>query len=160
MRGHNNGMTVLELLLVLAISAVLMAALGGAFNASVVNCTANYQIQQTVDKARQALTRITSQLRTANYVDPYTDPCSCWLETSDGNELCYEYRPDKKALYVVTATGQEYLLCDGISNMSFWKTPTSGGTNSLAVRISLTIQAGGLQQTFSTATAIRRNLSY
>ncbi|MDH7598766.1 MAG: prepilin-type N-terminal cleavage/methylation domain-containing protein [Sedimentisphaerales bacterium] len=158
MSDQERGMTLLELLVALAISALLMTALAAAFNASVVSFTQNHQIQQTVTRARQALTRITTELRTAAYVDPDQDPNLCSLERPDGQGITFEYRAQQKALYLVTGQGNEYLLCDNIPSMAFLKTPTADGANCRLVTIAITVQAGSSTQTFSAATALRRNL--
>lgn len=68
--GKNKaaGFTIAELLLALAITALLLAAVAAAFNASVINYRENERIFRTINSARQALSRITSQLRTARWL--------------------------------------------------------------------------------------------
>lgn len=151
-------MTMVELLVALAVSALLLVAVAAAFNASVVNYTQNNRIQQSAHKARQALARLTTQLRTATYVDPSALSDRCTLTTTDGQELTYHYRQDQQALYLVCSDGSEYLLCDGISSMTFSKTPTASGNNTLLVRTSITVGTASSQQHFCSATVLRKNL--
>ena len=64
-----TGFSIVELLLALAIGAMLLVAVAVAFNASAMNYQENEAIFKTVNAARQALLRMTSQLRTADSVD-------------------------------------------------------------------------------------------
>jgi len=64
-----HAFTIAELLLALAITGLLLAVVAVAFNASIINYGENEDVFKTINSARQALFRITSQLRTANAVD-------------------------------------------------------------------------------------------
>ena len=55
-----HGFTIVELLMSLVIMAMLMATVALAFNASVINYTANKDMYRAMNTARQALLRITS----------------------------------------------------------------------------------------------------
>ncbi|MEE9369985.1 MAG: prepilin-type N-terminal cleavage/methylation domain-containing protein, partial [Sedimentisphaerales bacterium] len=61
-----GGFTIVELLISLAIAALLLAAIAVAFNASVINYRENEDIFKTVNNTRQALSRITTDLRTGH----------------------------------------------------------------------------------------------
>ena len=67
-RKRRRGFTIVEILLSLTILAILMTAVAFAFDASVTNYQANKSIYQTVNTARQALLRITNDLRSAQAV--------------------------------------------------------------------------------------------
>lgn len=158
-RTHlHEGMTLVELLVALAVSALLLVAVAGAFNASVINYTENDRIHRSAHKARQALARLTTQVRTATYVDPSCASDRCTLTTADGQELTYLYRQDQQALYLVCSDGSEYLLCGEISSMTFSKTPTASGNNTILVRTSITVGTANNQQHFCSSTVIRKNL--
>ena len=62
----HTGFTMVEVLISLTILATLMAAVAFAFDASVTNFQVNRGIYQTVNTGRQALLRITNDLRTAH----------------------------------------------------------------------------------------------
>jgi len=161
-KNKNSGFTIAELLLVLAISGILLAAVAVAFNASIINYKENEDIFKTINNARQALFRITSQLRTGHWVNP-SDPnnrCSFFTADADGNEpITYEYRSADNKLYLITnSDGQEYLLCENVTSMSFNKTLTDDLSDCKSVQISMTVQSGNMQRTVSAAVVIRRNL--
>ena len=158
-----KGFTLVELLLSLAISAMLLAAAAAAFNASVTNYQENQEIYQALNNARQAMLRMTTQLRTGQAVtlDVPADPNRCRFSTSDGEDITYEYQSDSHQLVLITnADGQEYVLCENVTDQPdrpfFIKTAIAGLCKS--VRISMTVQSGNQTQTLSSAVVIRRNL--
>lgn len=160
--GKNKaaGFTIAELLLALAITALLLAAVAAAFNASVINYRENERIFRTINSARQALSRITSQLRTARAVDPDSPVNECALITAEGDDIRYQYDDDDHKLYLVKSDNSKYVLCDNIIAMSFTKnTATEDAVTYVkSVQISLTIADGDLQKSVSAAVVIRKNL--
>jgi len=154
-----TGFTIVELLLVLAITGMLLAAVAVAFNASVINYRENEEIFKTINNARQALLRMTSQLRTGYWVDPDAPNNECSFFTADGQDLTYEYRSADNKLYLITnSDSQEYILCENVTLMNFIKTPTLDGSDCKSVQISMMVQSGDMQRTMSTAVVIRKNL--
>jgi len=153
------GFTIVELLLVLAITGMLLAVVAVAFNASVINYRENEEIFKTINNARQALLRMTSQLRTGYWVDPNAPNNECSFFTADGQDLTYEYRSADNKLYLITnSDDQEYVLCENVTSVSFIKTATDDGLDCKSVQISMTVQSGDMQRTVSTAVVIRKNL--
>jgi type II secretory pathway pseudopilin PulG len=150
--------TMVECLLGLAICALLMTAVAVAFNASIVNFQENERMYRTVNSARQALTRITMQLRTANNVCLVSPPNECAFETAAGEPITYEYRSADNALYLVMADGSEYVLCDNVTAASFARTLTDDALACKSVQISLTVADSGYETTLSAAAVIRKNL--
>ena len=160
-----------ECLISLAISAVLLTAVAVAFNASVVNYRENEKMYTTINTARQALTRMTSQLRTANpefgAVNPSDPNNRCSLHTATNEDITYEFRDATYAdpacrnkLYLITnSNGNEYLLCDNVTAATFIKTPTDDGWDCKSVQMSLTVRDGSFERTLSAAAVIRRNIS-
>jgi prepilin-type N-terminal cleavage/methylation domain-containing protein len=173
-RKTSSGFTIAELLIALAITALLLVAVTAAFNASIKNYCDNEDIFKAMNNARQALTRMTNELRTAGYYDSGLDVWlgvvqaspndQCEFYTPDGDHIIYEYRDagdasDPNTLMLITG-GNEYTLCDDVTAASFTKTPADGDPNdSKSVVISLTVQAGSSQQTLSAAVVIRRSLA-
>ena len=155
---ESKGFTLVELLLGLAISAMLLAAVAAAFNASVMNYRENRQIYQTLNSARQALLRMTTQLRTGHLVDPDAPANQCSFFTSDDQDITYEYKSATHQLVLITADAQEYVLCENVTGLTFTKTATVAGTDCKSVRVSMTVQIGDQVQTLSSAAVIRRNL--
>lgn len=172
---YEGGFTIIEMLLVLAISGVLLAAVAVAFNAAMISYRQNEEIFTTINNARQALFRITSQLRTAGYqvspelfvaVDPNDPSNRCSFYTATGDNLTYEYRDASDPVYPNTlllidnSNGKKYVLCDHVTSAAFTKTPIlkPDGWDCKNVQISITVQSGEIQRTMSAAVVIRKNL--
>jgi len=156
------GFTIAELLIALALAAMLLVAVAVAFNASATNYQQNENIFKVVNSARQALFRITSQLRTADAVDPNAPPNECSMITAAGENITYRYNSVDKKLYLVTnddPSDSDYVLCDHVTAMTFTKTPTDDGLDCKSVQISITVASDNIEKTISAAAAIRRNLN-
>ena len=160
---YENGFTIAELLIALAITGLLLVAVAVAFNASITNYEENEDIFKTINTARQALLRVTSQLRTADAVDPCTPNNECTLITAGGDDITYRYNNGDSKLYLITnddLSDSDYVLCDNITAMTFTKnTATEDAVVYVkSVQISMTVISGNVQRTVSAATAVRRNL--
>ncbi len=166
---HNppNGFTLIELLISLVIIGMLLTALAAALNASIINYRENEKIFRGINSARQALVRMTSQIRTAGYdvngvcqaVDPDAPINQCNLNTNSGQYIIFEYREADNKLYLIQ-NSLEYVLCDNVTAASFVKAPAEDGINAKSVRISLTISDGSMEQKLSAAAVVRRVLEY
>jgi prepilin-type N-terminal cleavage/methylation domain-containing protein len=167
----NAAFTIVELLLALAITSVLIAAAAVAFNASVFNYEQNEDIFNSINSARQALFRITSQLRTASAVEPNEPTSECSLITAGGEDVTYRYNDTDNILYLVTnddLSDSDYVLCDNVTGMSFIKdtvteTVDVNGVPTLitkvkSVQTSMTVQSDNLQRTVAAAAVVRKNL--
>jgi prepilin-type N-terminal cleavage/methylation domain-containing protein len=175
-RIDRRGFTIIECLLGLAISAMLLSAVAVAFNASVVSFRENEDMFWTMNNARQALTRMTSEIRGAGYVDETTE---IWYgvahNVTPGNQ-CRFYKPDhefityefrdatypnpscRNRLYLIkNATHQEYVLCNNVAAAIF-TTTSDNGVDAKSVQISLTVQSGRFQRALAAAAVVRRNL--
>jgi Tfp pilus assembly protein FimT len=161
-RARNiNGFGIVELLIALAITALLLAAVAVAFNASVMNYCENEDIFKAVNSARQALYRITTQLRTATAVDPCSPSNECAFITAGGDDITYRYDNGENKLYLIdNSSGSNYVLCDNVSAMSFNRnTRTIDSVTFVAsVQISMTVMSGDNERKVSGAVVIRRNL--
>jgi prepilin-type N-terminal cleavage/methylation domain-containing protein len=166
---HNSpkGFTLVELLISLVIVGMLLAAVAAALSASAVNYRENEQVYRAINNARQALERMTSELRTAGAevggyfaaVEPTAPNNQCKLITALGDDITYEYRSGDNKLYLITnSNGNEYVLCDNVTSAVFIKTPTDDLSDCKSVRISLTVQSGDHESTLSAAAVIRKNL--
>ncbi len=163
---HGRGFTIIELLIGLAITAILLAALAAAFNASLTNYRENEDMFWAVNNARQALIRMTSEIRTAGYFDEvtgwsgvaYTEGPSnqCTLYLANHELIIYDFRQADKKLYLVKG-GTDYVLCDNVTNATFTTAcDGGGGQEARSVQISLTVQNGTFQRTLSAAAVLRR----
>ncbi len=162
-RARNiNGFSIVELLIALAITALLLAAVAVAFNASVMNYCENEDIFKAVNSARQALYRITTQLRTATAVDPCSPINECTFITAGGEDITYRYDSGDSKLYLIdNSSGSNYVLCDNVSAMTFNKnTRTIDSVTFVAsVQISMTVVSGNTERAVSGAVVIRKNLN-
>ena len=156
---HNQGFTLVELLMALAISSLLLSGLGMAFSASMSSYTVNKDTYEGLNNARLALARMVSELRTGYLVDPDASPSQCNFFNASNQDMGYDYRPENKTLYIVThADDSDYVLCRNVESATFTKIPTEDSGDCQSVHIDLTVSSGTVQQTFSQSVAIRRNL--
>ena len=164
-RPLRSGFTLVEVLLSLALSAMLLSALAVAFNASAVTYRENQEIFVAVNNGRQALLRMTTQLRTGFGVDPNAPANQCNFfavtgsDPNDVEDLTYEFRSNDNTLYLITnSDAEEYVLCTGVQSLTFDRLLTADGTDCRGVTVTMTVQSGDQQETLSSAVAIRRNL--
>lgn len=164
--------TLVECLIGLAISAMLLAAIAVAFDASLVSYTENEDMFHAINDARQAMTRMTAQIRTAGYLpDPNSELLSiqytagtvhnCELWTPQGDRIRYEFQSPDPNLYLVkisNTTEEKYVLCNNVVNAEFTMTPAATPNDCKSVQIKLTVQCGDVTRTLSGAAVIRRNL--
>ena len=161
--GNRCGFTMVELLLALAIAAMLLAAVAVAFNASAVSYRENEEIFKTINSARQALFRMTSQLRTASAVDPNAPSNECTLITAGGEDITYRYNSGDGKLYLVTnddLSDGDYVLCDRVTAMTCTKNAVleDSQVKVKSVQISMTVSNGDMERTMAAAAVVRRNL--
>ena len=158
------GFTIAEILIALALASMLLAAVAVAFNASATNYQQNDAIFKVVNSARQALFRMTSQLRTASAVDPAAPSNQCTMITAAGENITYRYNGTDNKLYLITnddLTDSDYVLCDNVTAMSCTKTTIVVNAVIVvqSVQISITVASDDVQKTIAAAAAIRRNLN-
>ncbi|MHC4457888.1 MAG: prepilin-type N-terminal cleavage/methylation domain-containing protein [Planctomycetota bacterium] len=162
-KKYQCGFTIIELLVALAITAILLTAVAVAFNASVISYRQNEDIFKTINSARQALFRITNQVRTADAVDPCAPDNECSLITAGGEDITYQYNSADNKLYLITnddLSDSDYVLCENVAAMTFNK-DTAVEDSVLyvkSVQISMTVASGDVQRTVAAAAVVRRNL--
>jgi prepilin-type N-terminal cleavage/methylation domain-containing protein len=154
------GFSLVELLIALAVTAMLLVSIAAAFKASVVNFQENEGIFKMVNTARQALVRITNELRTATAVAVGEPSNQCSLITAQGADITYLYDGVAKKLYLVKG-GNSYVLCDGVTAMSFQRDVRQdefGVDFVRSVQISITVSSGNDSRTLAAAALVRRSL--
>lgn len=179
---QKNGFTLIEVMVSLTILAMLMTAVAFAFDAAVTNYQANQGIYETSNRARQALLRITNDLRTVEEIplsseEPNTQ-ISFGIDSDDDGiyDKDVTYRFDNATApgilyYDDNLTGNSYVLCDNVVSMTFNRTEHqidrdngAGGTVTITavkdVRIAITVtdDQGEVDQTLVAAALIRKNL--
>ena len=161
-RKSRGGFTIIEMLISLAILALLMSAVATAFYASSINYRENEDIFAAVHTARQVLFRITMELRTATAVK-HDDPANeCTMVTAEGSDITYRYNSDDDTLYLITnddATDADYVFCENVTAMTFERTVDAGDPTVVKnVQINMTVTAGDVSQNVATAVVVRRNM--
>ena len=171
-----TGFTMVEVLISLTILATLMTAVAFAFDAAVTNYQTNKGIYETVNRGRQALLRITNDLRTASIValeadDSPDQNTKISLINNKGNDITYRFdNADNTLYYDDNASGDSYALCKNVTATTFNRTEHiidrdngMGGTEPVDavrdVRIVLTVidETGNVSKTLAAATLIRKN---
>ena len=143
---------------------MLLVAVAVAFNASAINYQQNEDIFKVVNSARQALFRMTSQLRTAIAVDHAAPSNECTILTAANENITYRYNSGDNTLYLVTnddPSDSDYVLCDNVTAMNCTKTTIveDAVIKVQSVQISITVASDDIKKTISAAAAIRRNLN-
>ena len=148
---QKRGFTVMELIMAMAVSGMLLAALATAFTVSANSVQENQRFFNRYNQARQALCRMTKELRDATSVDTYGDSSMCHFQDASG---------DYKGIYfdsynqVLTLNGA--VLCDHVTEVRFTKKISDYHCE--RVQISLTVSEHGESQTFTACAVPRRNL--
>ena len=161
-----SAFTLVELLLTLAITAMLLTAIAVALNASFMNYQENEDIFKSINSARQALFRITTQLRTAEAVatDDPSNECTLLIGNPPStSSITYRYDSSDNKLYLITnddPSDDDYVLCDNVTAMTFTRqTETRDAVTYVkGVQISITVASGNVSKTLSAAGVVRRNL--
>ncbi|MBC8468523.1 MAG: hypothetical protein H8D56_03540 [Planctomycetes bacterium] len=163
-KAHGGGFTIAELLIALAIASMLLASIAVAINASIINYRENEDMFKAINSARQALLRITSELRTADTVDPFSPVNECSLFRANGvDDITYQYNNTDNKLYLIdNVSGSSYVLCDNVTAMTFTKQTfvENSETKVRSVQVSITVAQGNAERKISAAAVIRRNLSW
>ena len=157
---YRAGLTMVELLVALAITALLLAAVAVAFHASIVNYQENEETFKAINSARQALFRMTTQIRTG-LVDPndIANENTCTLLCADESEVTYRYDSADNTLYLHDHnTSMDYVLCENVTAMAFKKDNNTETGDVKSVRISMTVASGNMQRTLSAAAVVRKIL--
>jgi prepilin-type N-terminal cleavage/methylation domain-containing protein len=175
---YKNGFTLIEVMMSLVILAMLMTAVAFAFDASVTNYQANKGIYETVNRGRQALLRITNDLRSAQAValiggSAFDDPDNAQISllTNTGTNITYRYdSSDNRLYYDDNVSGSSYVLCGNVTGAAFNRTEHEierdnglGGVETITairdVRIVLTLTDDGGEnaRTLAAATLVRKN---
>jgi type II secretory pathway pseudopilin PulG len=156
--ARRSAVGLVELMIALAISAVLLTATAIALNASMNSYAINQEQSVLLQQARVALHRMVTFVRTAKNHAP-EDPTlaasfaagntvtgsSLAMFDDDNNEIIFRYDAAANHLYAII-NDQQHILCHGVLACSFrmepMRSPTSiktGGTYDLLRRASITL---------------------
>ncbi len=155
--------TLLELLIGMVIFAVLLAAIAVAMESSVNSCKINKDTYTSLNTARQALSRITYDLRNAQGVSTDSSTTECALITQKGDDITYRWDSQTSKLWLVTnddLDDDDYLLCENVTELSFEKNIVNkDGIDCVKyVKITIEVTGNGKPQKLAAAVVIRKNL--
>ncbi|MBN1818041.1 MAG: type II secretion system protein [Sedimentisphaerales bacterium] len=174
-QSQSKGFTLIEVIISLVILAILMTAVGLAFSASATNYAENEAMYEALNKARQALLRITSDIRTAQGVAQIDggvtgdiDNRQCSLFRTDGTDITYHYNTSAAAsynagladntLYMIINTGPSagnYRLCQNVTNMTFDRAVAGSNVRNVRIGMTVTDDLGQFNKTIHTAAVVR-----
>ena len=168
------GLSLVEVLISLAIMALLLTATGIAFDAALDNYKINHDMASVSVSARNALYQMTSTIRAAWNLDPETDPdyaidvaedgMSCALRDSSDRAVIYRYDDDSRELQVnIDDAEQWYVMVENVFPITvdediFTATYTPDDLVS-RVEIRFQVSQENLSRTISAA-AVPRNILY
>ena len=165
-KAYGGGFTIVELLISLAIASMLLASIAVAINASIINYRENEDMFKVLNSARQAMLRITSDIRTADSADPTSPANECSLFTASLDNITYQYNNGDNKLYLIDiGSGSSYVLCENVTAMTFTKQTFLDNsvppvTKVRGVQVSITVAQGNAERKISAAAVIRRNLNW
>lgn len=154
---YKKGFTLVEILIALAVGALLLTAVMVAFNGAAISYSENQAISDAVTNARQFLYKIIQQLRTAESVDSVTDT-QCSFTDDYGNNLNYSFDETNNSIKL-TKDSTDHLVCGNVSGITFTETVSAEDPNIVkSIRIDLEIFQNGSTRKLSAGTSLRKNL--
>lgn len=158
-KNKKYGFTIAEMLVALAVMGILLTAVAVAFNASATNYNENQDMFNATNAGRQAMMRMTTQLRTASAVAPTEANTQCSLVTADNQSVRFRYDSTAHVLYLSYLDAgsnitSSYALCRNVTEMTFNRTVVSGVVKS--VQMSMTVTVGNNSQTIASAVVLRK----
>jgi len=124
-RRRRSGLSMVEILISLAITALLLTATAIAFDAALTSYKANHDISMVNVAARNAVHQITSTIRSAwndpdfDTIDVSDDGTECALVDSTARHIIYRYAADSQQLQMNINNGEQwYVLIDNIQPIS------------------------------------------
>ncbi|MCD4699172.1 MAG: type II secretion system GspH family protein [Phycisphaerae bacterium] len=170
-----RGFTIVEMLMALAILAVLLSAVAVAMHASMHNYGENTEIAELTQTARVVLNRMTSEIRTADAVDSASQRVTIIPPQPDpGNLTEIEYELDSGVLYCrrtvsETQTSEPLIASDeDVQITGFIITRETGITiideveveYTKSVTVQMDLQSGGNIFSVTCSACPRRNMEY
>jgi len=171
----SRGLSMIEVLISLAIVALLMVATGAAFDAAFSSYKQNHDMATVSVSARNALHQMTNTIRSAWNTDPdvvpddaiYITDTSCELRNANGDIINYRYNTvDEKLEVSNDGEVNWYTMVENVFPIStaaedqaiFVETPGPDGTVG-RVEIRFMVSQDGLSRTVSAA-AVPRNVLF
>ena len=168
---HRRGLSLIEVLMALALTAMLLTAAGMAFQASADSVQANDEFFRATQAARISMHQILTQVRRGS-VQLAWDPKWVRLTTAPdagqtvGDDMTYSYDATAKQLKLVTndvITDPDYVLASNVTDLTFDVESGTDYNNApcvARVTVMIKVKVGKNEVLLSGSAAPRRNLRY
>ena len=164
-RKNRRGLSIVEVLISLGISALLLTAVAAAFSASADVVEANDQFFRASQAARVSLNQMLTEIRRAHAVAvPSTSKID--MITAASKDRSYVYNSTSKQLKLVTndnISDPDYSLANNVTTCAFGsQTKVDQGGISRVVRVTITLEVavGNNRLRLSGSAAPRREQTY
>jgi type II secretory pathway pseudopilin PulG len=155
------GLCIAELIISIAIVAMLLTAVAAAFSASAQIIQENDQFFRATQAARVCMTQILTEVRRSQWVDDTSTSSTLRMITSNDQTCSYAY--DATAGVVNLATEASYPLASNVSSCAFSLdviTDTGGIRHTTRVSVTLVVQVGNDTVRLSGSAAPRNEITY
>lgn len=163
LRGR-NGICLVEMLLALAITAVLLLAVGMAFDASFSNYAENQQIVDAQQGARLLMHRIMTQARRSSYLNVTSSGRRIQIEMPDDNyQHIYVYVESERTVQLsrMNLDTLEVEALGEVANVTQFTIPSAQWTaNPDRLTLSMTLTHGQNSTTLSTSAVPRSTIAF
>ena len=159
-----RGMSIIETLIAVTISAILLAAVGAAFCASSSVITENDEFFRATQAARVAMTQMLTEIRRSHAVNVSADRTRCDVLTVDNRDRSYLYTSNSLKLVTNDDTSDpDYTLAANVTACTFdadvFKDP-GGIDHVVRVAITMNVHVGGNTIRLTGSAAPRREQKY
>lgn len=161
---RRRGLSIVEVLISLSITAMLLTAVTAAFSASASIVENNDEFFRASQAARVSMTQILTEIRRSHAVSVTGSQID--MIASDGTDRSYAYDNTAQRLKLVTndvTTDPDYTLASNVTSAAFaadTKTDQGGISHVVRVSVTLVIHVGGNEIRLSGSAAPRRVQSY
>lgn len=161
---RRRGVSLIELMIALAITAVLLTAVAAAFDAGFDSYKENQQLADAVQSGRILIHRITSQARNSTYLRVNSTGHLIQVEVvGDDWQYNYLYLPDSDAVYLarMNLDTLTWETMGTVQNVTTWSIPTSQWkTNPDRLTLSLTVSQGGNTASLTGSATPRQTIAF
>jgi Tfp pilus assembly protein PilW len=168
-RRKRRGLGTVELLISLAITSMLLVAVGASFSASASVIENNDEFFRATQAARVTMNQLLAYVRRAEVVD-VNSATELELFTPDDDDLIFRYNPETDKLMLVTediVDDPDYCLASNLSEVTFaadtkQRDDGNGNYTTYVARVSVTlvVTIGDNQMRLTGSTCPRRSLTY
>lgn len=156
---YRRGLSLAEVMISLAISAMLLTAVAAAFTASSEAIETNDEFFRASQAARVSMNQILTEIRRCGSVTwPGSTPTDLSMTAHDGKLRDYVYDAASKKLQLVTsaAGSPTYNLASNVQSASFAYSTDPAGAKVLRVSVTVIVQVGKNTIRLTGSAAVRK----